>query len=109
MAVERATSTIKVELDTLLFYRKSGVGIIGGKLLDPIISNGKIFCKEGELCNIKFRSDIIDFSRISNVKILEIIIGNTYEEKCYKETLIKQFTAKSITEYKSDTKKSMTF
>lgn len=109
MAVERATSNIVVEMDTFLFYRKSRVGIIGAKLLSPIISQGKIFCEEGEICNIKFRLDLIDFSRLSHCRVLEIIIANSCEEKTYKGNSIKQFTAKSIIDYKSDTKKTVIF
>ena len=35
MAVEQTTSKILVEIETFLFYRKSRVGIIAGKLLKP--------------------------------------------------------------------------
>ena len=109
MAVQQTTSTIMVEMDTFLFYRKSRVGIIGAKLLSPIISQGKIFCREGELCNIKFRLDLIDFSKISHARVLDIIIENSCEEKLYKGNTIKQFTAKSFTDYKSDARKTVSF
>ena len=109
MAAEQTTSKILVDMDSFLFYRKSGVGVIGGKLLNPIFSHGKVFAIEGELCNIKFRIDLIDFNRLSNVRVLEIIIGNSCEEKSFKGNLIKQFTAKSFTDYKSETRKTVIF
>ena len=109
MAVEQTTSKILVEIETFLFYRKSRVGIIAGKLLKPIFSRGCEFAREGEPCNIKFKLDLIDFSRMPDVKIVEVIISNTCEEKAFKGNIVKQFTAKSIPDYISDRRKTVTF
>ena len=109
MTAEQTTSKILIEIDSFLFYRKSGVGIIGGKLLNPLFSQGKVFAIEGEHCSIKFRKNIIDFHRMSDVRVLEIEIENSCEEKSLKGNLIKQFTAKSFTDYKSETRKTILF
>ena len=109
MAVEGATSKIRVEIDTLVFYRKSKIGIIGAKLMVPIMSQGKLIAVEGEQCNIKFRLDLLNFARIENVKFLELIIRNSYEEKFFKGNLIKQFVAESFSDYISDERKTVNF
>ena len=103
------TSKIKVEFDNFLFYRKSKVGVIVAKLTEPLLSNGATIAYAGEISKIKFKYDIVDFTKLSTVKFLEIIIRNSYEEKMVNGRLVKQFTAERMTDYISDKSKSVCF
>ena len=109
MTSEGATSKIQVEIDHLLLYRKSRVGILTGKLVEPLYSKGKVFVKAGEDCKVKFKFDIVDLAKLRDVKDLEIVIKNSCEEKMYKSSFVKQFTADSFCHYISDKPRTETF
>ena len=82
------------------------MGLLIGKLLKPLISNGAIFLQAGENCKIKYKIDCVDFSKIANTKIIELKIRNSCEEKMFNGTSIKQFTADIVTNYILDERKS---
>ena len=102
-------SNIQVEIDHLLFYRKSRIGVLAGKLVKPIFSQGEIFVKAGEECKVKFKIEIFDFTKLRDAKILGMAIKNSCEEKMYKGCFVKQFTADSFCDYISDKPKTRTF
>ena len=109
MSSEGATSTIKVEIDHFLFYRKSRVGVIIGTLIEPLLSNGTTFVRAGEDCKIKFKFDCMDFTKLSSVSFLELVIRNSCEEKMFKGGLVKQFTAERVSKYIPEQSKTMNF
>ena len=106
MEAKGATSKIRLEIDHFLFYRKSRMGLLIGKLLDPLISNGSIFLQAGENCKIKYKIECVDFSKIANTKIIELNIRNSCEEKMFNGATVKQFTADIVTNYILDERKS---
>ena len=73
MTTEGATSKIQVEIDHFLLYRKSKVGVITGKLVEPLLSQGQIFVKAGDDCKVKLKIEILDFTKLRNVKICNIL------------------------------------
>ena len=109
MTTEGATSKIQVEIDHFLLYRKSKVGVITGKLVEPLLSQGQIFVKAGDDCKVKLKIEILDFTKLRNVKILEMAIKNSCEEKMLNGTFVKQFTALSVSDYITDVQKTTTF
>ena len=103
------TSKIRVEFDHFLFYRKSKVGVIVATLQDPLLSNGAIIANAGETSKIKFKFDIVDLTKLSSARFLELVIRNSYEEKIINGRLVKQFTAERVSDYISDKSKTFCF
>ena len=106
MTVEGATSKIKLEIYHFLFYRKSRVGVMVGTLVEPLISNGRIFAEAGENCKVKFKSESVDLSEMGSARIVEINIKKTCEEKYFKGAVVKQFTAESVSNYITENQKT---
>ena len=106
MAAEGATSKIKVEIDQLLYYRKSRTGIFVGSLVEPLLSDGQVFVKAGDNCKIKIKFDALDLIKMRNTKMMEFIIKNSCEEKMLNGTFVKQITACSVSDYISEDQKT---
>ena len=109
MTSNQATSTIQVEIEHLLYYRKSKIGLFVGTLVEPLMSHGEIFVDAGKECKIKIKFDCIDLQQLRSARVLEFVIRNSCEEKFYFGRLIKQFTAEAVTNYTSEEAKSSMF
>ena len=107
MDAEKITRDLKVEIDNFVFYRKSKVGLIVGKTVEPVISNEKTFLGAGEDCKIKFKLDCpnLNLQQLAAGKFVEFKVKNTYEEKLLRGSIVKQFTLDSFTKYHADDKR----
>ena len=83
MTSNQATSTIQVEIEHLLYYRKSKIGLFVGTLVEPLMSHGEIFVDAGKECKIKIKFDCIDLQKLRSARVLEFVIRNSCEEKFY--------------------------
>lgn len=109
MAAERATRILKIEIDNFVFYQKSKVGLIVGKVVEPLISDGLVILNTGCDCKIKLKADCVNlnYQKLSTSKNLDFIVQNSYELKNLRGVPVKQFTADSVTSYNENDKREI--
>ena len=106
---EEKTKVLRVDIDNFVFYQKSKVGLLVGKAIQPLISQDKILLNTGDDCKIKFKVDIpnLDFQQLVSAKSVDFGVKNFFEEKNFKGSLLKQFTADTVEKYNADHKREI--
>ena len=104
MEGKTSTKIIKVEIDNFVFYRKSKTGLIVGKTVEPLTSNGKPFLSADADCKLKFKLDCpnLFLASLAADKFVEFEIKNTCEEKILRGVPVKQFTVEAVANYYED-------
>ena len=107
MSGPTTTKTLKVQIDNFVFYRTSDVGILLGKLSEPLFSNDKIFLEVGTDCKIKFKLDCpnLSLNNLASAGSVDFIVRNTCERKFLRGSPVHQFTAEAIEKYHEDDKR----
>ena len=106
---EEKPKVLRVDIDNFVFYQKSKVGLLVGKAIQPLISQDKILLNTGDDCKIKFKVDIsnLDFQQLVSAKSVDFAVKNFFEEKNFKGSLVKQFTADTVEKYNADNKREI--
>ena len=107
MDADLNTRLVKLEIDNFVFYRRSKIGLIVGKLVEPLVSKNQVFLNTGEDCKIKFQLDCqnINLQQLATVKVVNFQVESSFEEKTLRGAPVKQFTAKSVLKYNADDKR----
>ena len=107
MSRQTGTKNLKVELGNFVFYSKSDVGVVLGKVSEPLFSNDKIFLDVGLECKIKFKLDCpnLSLASLASADFVEFEVQNCCEKKFFRGQTIHQFTAKGVRKYYEDNKR----
>ena len=103
---------LTLSTDNFIYYHKTKIIILQGKILEALISENQIVVDKGENCKVVFKSDIpnFDITKFLEAGSVKYSVKNICEERTNNGVAVKSFYATGIIHYhENNQRKTISF